>query len=70
VFQLPKVKVEELVTFRGIGLRSTRLQLLESPDNRVETSGGRRMGAGALTSSPSVVMMKSRLLKRTCTPGV
>jgi hypothetical protein len=70
VLQLPNVKVKELVALRGVGLQSAQLQLLESPDDHIETSGRRRIGVRALTSSPLVVTMKSRLPKHMCAPKV
>jgi hypothetical protein len=60
--QLLEIDVEDLVAVRGADPWSAQLQLLESLDDRVKAGGGRRLGARALTSSPSVVTTKSRLL--------
>jgi hypothetical protein len=64
--QSPEIEVEDLVALRSADPRSAQPQVLESLDDHVEANGRRRLGAKALTSSPSVVMTKSRLPKRTC----
>ena len=68
--QPPVVKAEELIAPRDMGLWRVQLQLLKHLDDCIEAGRVERLdGDGSLRNSPSIMMMKSRLLKRTCVPG-
>lgn len=57
------------MTLPGTRPWSDELQPLESLDGGTEARDGGRLGARALTSSPSMVTTKSKLPKRTCASG-